>query len=102
MTTISGQGRSSGLNSKTGSAEDELPMTRAAAPRFLETQARMDAALRASSDPGRAAALPFPAFKSLLDVCRNQAGGDEQRAGQCVAISDTMYAHSDTLIPFAN
>lgn len=221
--------------SKTGSAEDELPMTRAAAPRFLETQARMDAALRASSDPldravadfvnvgdmrtregsdeallqqaaassdprvvalghavcvanpasaacaalgaerwaqvdagngmpwievlaqarargddagvrdalshlagatrfdmrffavpgavashmpederdlaagsdlvtramGRAAALPFPAFKSLLDVCRNQAGGDEQRAGQCVAISDTMYAHSDTLIPFA-
>jgi hypothetical protein len=50
---------------------------------------------------GRAAALPFPAFKPLLDVCRDQAGGDEQRARQCVEISDTMYAHSDTLLPFA-
>lgn len=50
---------------------------------------------------GRAATLPFPAFKDLLDVCRDQAGGNEQRAGQCAAISDTMYAHSDTLIPFA-
>ena len=50
---------------------------------------------------GRAAALAFPAFKPLLDVCRNEAGGDEQRALQCRAISDTMYAHSDTLLPFA-
>lgn len=49
---------------------------------------------------GRAAALPFPPFKALLDTCRDGAG-DEQRAGQCKAISDTMYAHSDTLISFA-
>lgn len=49
----------------------------------------------------RAAALAFPAFKPLLDVCRNEAGGDEQRAQQCRTISDTMYAHSDTLIPYA-
>lgn len=48
-----------------------------------------------------AAALPFPAFKPLLDVCRDQAGGDETRARQCRAISDTMYAHADALIPFA-
>jgi len=50
---------------------------------------------------GRAAALPFPTFKPLLDACRNHAGGDEQRAKQCVAISDAMYAHSDTLLPYA-
>ncbi len=55
----------------------------------------------ASRAMGRAAALAFPAFKPLLDVCRNEAGGDEQRAQQCRAISDTMYAHSDTLIPYA-
>ena len=49
---------------------------------------------------GRAAALPFPSFVPLIDVCRNEAGGDEQRAQQCRNISDTMYAHSDTLIPY--
>jgi len=49
----------------------------------------------------QAAALAWPAFKPLLDACRHQGGGDEQRAQQCVAISDAMYAHSDTLIPFA-
>ena len=49
---------------------------------------------------GRAAALPFPSFVPLIDVCRNEAGGDEQRAQQCRTISDTMYAHSDTLIPY--
>ena len=50
---------------------------------------------------GRAAALAIPAFKPLLDTCRNEAGGDAARAAQCRAISDTMYAHSDTLLPYA-
>ena len=50
---------------------------------------------------GQAAALPMPAFQPLFEVCRNQAGGDEARARQCRAISDTMYAHSDAMIPFA-
>jgi len=50
---------------------------------------------------GQAAALPMPTFKPLLDACRNEADGDGQRARQCRAISDTMYAHSDALIPFA-
>jgi hypothetical protein len=49
---------------------------------------------------GYSAALPMPAFKPLFDVCRNQAGGDEELARECRAISDTLYAHSDTLIPF--
>lgn len=49
---------------------------------------------------GRAAALPYPTFRPLLDACRNEGGGDAQRARQCVAVSDTMYAHSDTLIPY--
>jgi len=50
---------------------------------------------------GQAAALPMPSFKPLLDACRNEAEGDGQRARQCRAISDTMYAHSDAMIPFA-
>jgi len=50
---------------------------------------------------GQVAALPLPAFQPLLDACRNQAGGDEQRANQCRAISDVMFAHSDSMIPFA-
>lgn len=49
---------------------------------------------------GAAAALPLPSFQPLLEACRNQAGGDEARARQCRAISDTMYAHADTMIPF--
>lgn len=54
-----------------------------------------------TSAMGRAAVLPIPAFKPLIDACNDQASGDEQRARQCVAISDTMYAHSDALILFA-
>ena len=50
---------------------------------------------------GQAAALALPAFKPLMDVCRQQAGGDEERARQCLAIGDTMYAHSDTMLPYA-
>lgn len=49
----------------------------------------------------QSAALPFPPFMALLDVCRHQAGGDEPRARQCREISDAMYAHSDTLITYA-
>jgi hypothetical protein len=50
---------------------------------------------------GQAAALPMPAFQPLIEACRNQAGGDPLRAGQCRAISDAMFAHSDAMIPFA-
>jgi hypothetical protein len=50
---------------------------------------------------GQAAALPMPAFQPLMDVCRDEAGGDAERARQCRAISDAMYAHSDEMIPFA-
>ncbi len=34
----------------------------------------------------------------LMQACRANAGGDAARAQQCQAISDTMYAHSDSLI----
>lgn len=50
---------------------------------------------------GQAAALPMPAFQPLIEACRDQAGGDPQRAGQCRAISDALFAHSDAMIPFA-
>ena len=49
---------------------------------------------------GRSAAFQFPSFKPLLDICRNEAGGDEQRALQCIAISDSLYAHSDNSLQF--
>ncbi len=42
--------------------------------------------------------LPLPAFEPLIQACRNQAGGDEALARQCVAISDVMFAHADTLV----
>jgi len=50
---------------------------------------------------GQAAALPMPAFQPLIEACRDQVGGDAQRAGQCRAISDALFAHSDAMIPFA-
>ena len=49
---------------------------------------------------GQSAALPMPAFQPLMEACRNQAGGDEARARQCRAVSDTMYAHSDEPLSF--
>lgn len=54
----------------------------------------------ATAAMGRVQALPFPSFQPLVDVCHNEAGGDEQRAQQCRTISDTMYAHSDSLLPY--
>jgi hypothetical protein len=42
--------------------------------------------------------LPLPPFEPLIRLCRNQAGGDETLARQCVAVSDGMFAHADTLI----
>ena len=49
----------------------------------------------------QAAELPFPAYQPLIQACRNHAGGDEQLEQQCRAVSDGMYAHSDTLINLA-
>jgi hypothetical protein len=51
-----------------------------------------------SSVVGQGAAMPFPAFHPLVELCRNQAGGDPQRAQQCRTISDVMYAHSDSML----
>ena len=44
------------------------------------------------------AGLPLPAFQALIQVCRDKAGGDAALAQMCGTISDTMFAHSDTLI----
>ena len=46
-------------------------------------------------------ALPMPPLLRLFELCRRQAGGDEQRAQQCRAISDTMYSRTDSFIPLA-
>ncbi len=54
-----------------------------------------DLALRAA---GEAAALPLPVFQPLLQVCRDNAGGDEALAQQCRSISDAMFDHSDNLL----
>ena len=57
-----------------------------------------DLAARAMTGVG---AMAVPAFRPLIDLCRNEAGGDVVRAQQCRGISDTMYAHSDTQISYS-
>jgi hypothetical protein len=47
---------------------------------------------------GLALTLPMPAFQPLIQLCRDQAGGDVELARKCRAISDVMFEHSDTLI----
>lgn len=39
-----------------------------------------------------------PAFSPLVQVCRDKAGGDAELAQTCRAISDTMFAHTDSMI----
>jgi hypothetical protein len=47
------------------------------------------------------AVLGFPSFQPLILVCQDKAGGDAALAQTCRTISDTMFAHSDTLISLA-
>ena len=47
---------------------------------------------------GQAAAVPFPSFQPLFQLCRAHAGGDALREQQCRTVSDAMFAHSDTLL----
>lgn len=47
------------------------------------------------------AVLGFPPFQPLILVCQDKAGGDAALAQTCRTISDTMFAHSDTLISLA-
>jgi hypothetical protein len=47
---------------------------------------------------GRAAALVFPSFQPLVNACRGQAGGDEELARACRAISDAMFEHTDSSV----
>ena len=39
-----------------------------------------------------------PRYQALTQVCANKAGGNEAVVRQCLAISDVMFDHSDTLI----
>ncbi|MBC7662296.1 MAG: hypothetical protein H7276_00635 [Caulobacter sp.] len=54
-----------------------------------------------SKGEGEAADSAFPSYSALMDLCRNHAGGDEARERQCRTTSDTMAAHSDTLLSVA-
>ncbi|MFL6696848.1 MAG: hypothetical protein ACJ8GJ_06740 [Vitreoscilla sp.] len=47
------------------------------------------------------AVLPLPPFQPLIQVCQDKAGGDAALAQTCRTISDTMFAHSDTLMSLA-
>jgi hypothetical protein len=47
---------------------------------------------------GVTAAMPYPSFQPLLLACRGQAGGDEELARACRAISDVMFDHTDNAI----
>jgi len=53
-----------------------------------------DLARRAAAD---AALLPPPASGALTSLCHDQAGGDPAMARTCRAISDALFAHSDSL-----
>jgi hypothetical protein len=48
-----------------------------------------------------AANSAFPSYSALLDLCRDHAGGDEERERRCLAIGDTMAARSDTVLNMA-
>lgn len=53
-----------------------------------------DLALKAAAEE---ALLAAPATGALMFECRDQAGADTPRARTCRAISDAMFAHSDSL-----
>lgn len=53
-----------------------------------------DLAVRAEAEEDL---LPAPASAALMSLCRDQAGGDPALAQTCRAISDAIYAHSDSL-----
>ncbi len=46
---------------------------------------------------GQSAAAPVP-YQALAQTCGNKAAGNEVVLRQCLAISDVMFDHSDTLI----
>lgn len=46
---------------------------------------------------GQSAAVPVP-YQALIQTCGNKAAGNEVVLRQCLAISDVMFDHSDTLI----
>ena len=68
--------------------------------------ARDDPALAAVNDLASKAmtveaVLPLPAFHPVIQVCQDKAAGDVELVQTCRRISDTMFAHSDTLISLA-
>ena len=53
-----------------------------------------DLARRAAAD---AALLPAPASGALVSLCHDEAAADAELARTCRSISDTLFAHSDSL-----
>ena len=105
-----GQARSSGDAAGVRTAMSQIAAARrfdvyfhSAAGAVASRATEDDSDLAAASDLattalGQSAGLPLPAFQVLSQVCRNRAGGDAALARQCVAVSDVMFAHSDTLL----
>lgn len=46
----------------------------------------------------RGLALAQAPYSPLVQLCKNNASGDEARAQQCLAIGDTLFQHSDSLM----
>lgn len=64
----------------------------------LENEADLAAATEMFAQVlGRSAAAPVP-YLALTQTCGKKAGGDELLLRQCLAISDLMFDHSDTLL----
>ena len=70
----------------------------AIASRGLENEADLGAASEMTVQVLGQSVAPLPPYQALTETCSNKAGGNEAVLHQCLAISDVMFDHSDTLI----
>jgi hypothetical protein len=70
----------------------------AIASRGLENEANLTAASEMTVQMLGQSAAPLPPYQALTQACSDKAAGNEAVLRQCLAISDVMFDHSDTLI----
>jgi hypothetical protein len=70
----------------------------AIASRGLENEADLAAASEMTEQVLGQSLAPSPPYQALTQACSDKAGGNEAVLRQCLAISDVMFDHSDTLM----
>ncbi len=68
------------------------------ASRGLETEADLAAASEMTVQVLGQSVAHSPPYQALTQACSDKAGGDEAVLRQCLAISDVLFDHSDTLV----